>query len=109
MGLRHTLDDLKWGITRQGNRVAKIFLFPGDFLEIEKGEKVYGPTFLTVIKSVGTGRVKFQYKPLPSAVFNIDDPYEYPCKVCGAPRHAVCTGDNPECSYRVFHHKGGVL
>lgn len=108
MSQRHTLEHLKWGVARTGEQVAKILLFPGDYLYIEPGESIYGPAHLTVIK-YGKRSYKYQVKPLPKQVFDIDNPYEYPCKSCGAPRHSACTGSKPDCAYRVFHYKGGVL
>lgn len=108
MNKRRTLADLKWGTARSGEQVAKTFLLPGESLYVEGGEFIYGPVALTVVKRANNS-YRYSYKPLPASVFDIDDPYEYPCKVCGAPRHAACVGDNSDCMYRVFYHKGGVL
>ena len=102
-----TLANLRWGHSRSGDRVGSTFLMPGESLKIEEGWVLYGPMHATVIKS---GRhVKTIQRPLPKSVFDIDNPLEFPCVSCGAPRHTPCVGDNEACVYRVFHISGGLL
>ena len=103
------LADLKWGHGRTGSKIGNIYLFPGDVLEIKEGWIVTGPADVTVVRRTINSKPEVYKKPLPKTIFDIDNPLEYPCLSCGAPRHAHCLGNNEDCTYRVFHIQGGVL
>lgn len=101
-----TIDDIQWRYARTGEKISLVYLLPGDTLVLSKLQIFHGPQ--TVAISVKGKRVKILSKPLPDGTIDLDNPLEYPCKSCGAPRHAACTGDNEACVYRVFH-EGGML
>lgn len=102
-------DTVAWKTTRAGNETATVMLNAGEYFYVEEGWEIDGPIRVKITYSPSTDKTTAKYSPLPSDVFNIDNPYEYPCASCGASRHEVCVGDKPECVYRVFLMKGGML
>jgi hypothetical protein len=102
-------DTVAWKTTRAGNETATVMLNAGEYFYVEEGWEIDGPIRVKITYSPSTDKTTAKYSPLPSDVFDIDNPYEYPCASCGASRHEVCVGDKPECVYRVFLMKGGML
>jgi hypothetical protein len=102
-------DDLVWKTTQSGNKTTRVDLLAGEFIHLEEGWEIDGPVsvYLTYLPSKDITRVR--YKPLPHTMFDLDNPLEYPCAMCGAQRGVQCIGDNTECAYRVFFMKGGLL
>jgi hypothetical protein len=102
-------DTVEWKTTRAGNQTATVLLNAGEYFHIEEGWEIDGPIRVKITYSPHTDRTSARYSPLPSDMFDMDNPYEYPCASCGASRQEVCVGDKPECVYRVFLMKGGML
>lgn len=102
-------DNLNWKTTRAGNQTATIMLNADEYFHVEEGWDIDGPIRVKITYSPRTDRTTARYSPLPSDKFDMDNPYEYPCASCGAKRHAPCVGDKPECAFRVFLMKGGML
>lgn len=102
-------DSLEWKTTRAGNQTATIMLNAGEYLHVEEGWDIDGPIRVKITYSPRTDKTTARYSPLPSDKFDMDNPYEYPCASCGAERHVPCVGNKPECAYRVFLMKGGML
>jgi hypothetical protein len=102
-------DSVEWKTTRAGNQTATVLLNAGEYFHIEEGWEIDGPIRVKITYSPHTDTTSARYSPLPSDMFDMDNPYEYPCASCGANRQEVCVGDKPECVYRVFLMKGGML
>ena len=102
-------DTLEWKTTRAGNQTATVLLNAGEYFHIEEGWEIDGPIRVKITYSPHTDRTSARYSPLPSDMFDIDNPYEYPCASCGVERHVPCVGDDARCSFRVFLMKGGML
>ena len=112
---KYEWDTLKWRyITdKRGNktdtRVADVSLLAGEYLFIEIGWEIEGPVRAIISYRENDEHTRVKYRPLPSNEFDLDNALEYPCKSCGSKRHQPCTGDNPQCVFRVFLLSGGVL
>lgn len=102
-------DDLVWKTTKSGNKTTRVDLLAGEFIHLEEGWEIDGPVSVYLTYLPSTDHTRVRYKPLPHSMFNLDDPCEYPCAMCGAKRGEQCIGDNTECAYRVFFMKGGLL
>ena len=106
---KYTWDDLSWKNGKVDVLVAHVSLFAGEYLEVEKGWEIDGPIRVSLSYRPAIKRTRIKYKPLRRREFDLDNPLEYPCVACGADRLSPCTDDNPECAYRVFYLKGGLL
>lgn len=102
-------DTLEWKTTRAGNQTTTVMLKAGEYFHVEEGWEIDGPIRVKITYYPQEDRTNAKYSPLPSDKFDIDNPYEYPCVSCGAKRYAKCVGDKPECVFRVFLMKGGML
>ena len=102
-------DTVEWKTTRAGNQTATVLLNAGEYFHIEEGWEIDGPIRVKITYSPHTDRTSARYSPLPSDMFDMDNPYEYPCVSCGVERHVPCVGDDAKCSFRVFLMKGGML
>lgn len=102
-------DTLEWKTTRAGNQTTTIMLNAGEYFYMEEGWEIDGPIRVKATYSIRTKKTNFRFSPLPKDKFDMDNPYEYPCVSCGAERLAPCVGDKPECTFRVFLMKGGML
>ena len=102
-------DTLEWKTTRAGNRTVSITLLAGEYLHVEEGWEVDGPIRVGLTYYPKSDQTRARYSSLPKDKFDLDDPKEYPCMSCGVARQVPCVGDKPECAYRVFLMKGGLL
>ena len=98
---RISWNELDW-VRRGVWNKARVTLFAGDELVIEEGWSVYGPTYVKISHNPATGHIRLRYRDMD---INLDNPYTYPCKWCGAIRYQPCVGDNPLCVFRVFDER----
>jgi len=107
---KYEWDTLEWRyIDGSDTRVADISLLAGEYLLIEHGWEIEGPVRAIISYRENDKYTRVKYRPLPRKDFDLDNALEYPCKSCGAKRHAPCIGDNAQCVFRVFFLSGGVL
>lgn len=106
---KYTWDDLSWKNGKVDVLVSHVSLFAGEYLEVEEGWEIDGPIRLSISYRLNTKHTRIKYKPLRRREFDLDNPLEYPCVSCGADRLSPCIENNPECVYRVFYLKGGLL
>lgn len=107
--MKYEWDNLAWSTDTHGHRVCELTLHAGEYLRIEEGWEVEGPTHVRISYNENDKHTQVEYAPLSREEFDLDNPYEYPCASCGSQRHAPCIGSKPECTYRVFYTRGGVL
>lgn len=104
-----TFDKIEWVKRESGLHVSIIYLYPDQQLDIEVDWVVHGPCKVLALWYPNTRWVRLKTTPLPKRLFNLDDPLEYPCRSCGAPRLSPCVGERKACTWRVFYMRGGEL
>lgn len=101
--------DLEWKQRETGLHVSTVYLYPDQQLNIEVDWVIHGPAKVLLVWYPLSRWLRVRTSPLPKRMFNIDDPLEYPCRSCGAPRLSPCVGEKQACIWRVFYMRGGEL
>ena len=109
MGKTYKWESLAWTEVQPNVFRTHLNLLPAEKLHIEAGWEITGPVRVSFRWDKLNKHTRIKYKSLPAKLLDLDDPTEYPCRVCKAKRGEQCVGNDARCSFRVFLIEGGKL